>query len=208
MKHDIDDLIAIFNHQFSESENTLLVRGEDEPVYLPANNQYPYHRIKFAHGFYASALHEIAHWCIAGKERRLLEDFGYWYAPDGRNAQQQAEFEQVEIKPQAIEWAFCVAAGFKFNVSADNLSGIDVDRAAFKAKVYHQVGEYLRCGFPKRAQQFITALQQFYDRDNKLQINQFVLKDCTAQAEGNRDQNPDRPVADAPTSPLETACYV
>lgn len=51
-----------------------------------------------------SALHEISHWTIAGKERRLLADLGYWYAPDGRTREQQALFEQVEVKPQAIEW--------------------------------------------------------------------------------------------------------
>ncbi|GAM69307.1 transporting ATPase [Vibrio sp. JCM 19236] len=26
-------------------------------------------------------MHEIAHWCVAGPKRRLLEDFGYWYEP-------------------------------------------------------------------------------------------------------------------------------
>ncbi len=36
----------------------------------------------------------------------LLPDLGYWYAPDGRIEEQQALFEQVEIKPQAIEWLF------------------------------------------------------------------------------------------------------
>ncbi|MDI8993212.1 elongation factor P hydroxylase, partial [Salmonella enterica subsp. enterica serovar Anatum] len=41
-------------------------------IYLPADAQVPYHRIVFAHGFYASALHEISHWCIAGKARREL----------------------------------------------------------------------------------------------------------------------------------------
>lgn len=53
-----------------------------------------------------SALHEISHWTIAGAKRRLLPDLGYWYAPDGRTKEQQDLFEQVEIKPQAIEWLF------------------------------------------------------------------------------------------------------
>lgn len=60
---------------------------------------------------------------IAGEQRRLLPDLGYWYAPDGRTAEQQALFEQVEIKPQAIEWLFSKAFGRKFRVSLDNLTG-------------------------------------------------------------------------------------
>ena len=69
------------------------------PIYLPADAAHPRHRIIFARGFYASALHEpeIAHWCIAGEQRRLLElittDYGYWYEPDGRDAITQAAFE-------------------------------------------------------------------------------------------------------------------
>lgn len=162
MTHNYQDLINIFAKQFSLSENTCLVKGDDEPIYLPADERYNYHRIIFAHGFYASAFHEISHWCIAGKERRLLEDFGYWYAPDGRDATQQKRFEQVEIKPQALEWAFCIASGFKFNVSADNLSGIEVDRYGFQCKVFEQVLYYLEHGFPKRAGLFINAIIAFY----------------------------------------------
>jgi len=77
----------------------------------------------FAHGFYASALHEVAYWCIAGEKRRQLVDYGYWYCPDGRDIQTQHQFENVEIKPQALEWLFCVASDFPFNVSCDNLQG-------------------------------------------------------------------------------------
>ncbi len=78
--------------------------------------------------FFNSALHEISHWSIAGDKRRLLPDLGYWYAPDGRTAEQQALFEQVEIKPQAIEWLFATAFGRKFRVSLDNLTGEGGDR--------------------------------------------------------------------------------
>ncbi|WP_417667272.1 elongation factor P hydroxylase, partial [Pseudidiomarina sp.] len=39
---------------------------------------------------------EMSHWCIAGEKRRQLEDYGYWYLPDGRDAQQQHAFEQAE----------------------------------------------------------------------------------------------------------------
>src|SRR5690606_23954885 len=126
-KHRISDLIRLFNDEFLASHNTVLVRGGDEPIYLPADAEHPRHRIVFARGFYASALHEIAHWCIAGPRRRLLVDYGYWYRPDGRTAEEQAEFERVEARPQALEWAFSIVADFRFHVSADNLSGAPVD---------------------------------------------------------------------------------
>ena len=101
--HQYQDLITLFNACFNQSHNTRLVKGGDEPIYTPANDDCEYHQIIFARGYYASAFHEISHWCQAGEARRLLEDYGYWYKPDGRNEQEQKEFEQVEVIPQAIE---------------------------------------------------------------------------------------------------------
>lgn len=177
MSEQYSDLIEIFNHTFSASMNTQLIKGGDEPLYTPANEDCTYHQIIFAHGYFSSALHEIAHWCVAGEARRLLEDFGYWYVPDGRNSKQQNAFEQVEIKPQAIEWAFCVAVGRKFNVSADNLDGASPDTDTFKENVYQQVEQYLLNGFPKRAQQFIDALAEFYHVSLPLHLEQFAMNE-------------------------------
>lgn len=174
MHHHFQDLIDIFEGTFYEHYNTKLIKGDDEPVYLPASDDCHYHQIVFAHGYYSSALHEVAHWCLAGEARRLLEDFGYWYLPDGRNEKQQKAFEDAEVKPQAIEWAFCVAANKRFNVSADNLNGAGSDTVAFKLRVHQQVLSYLSDGFPKRAQQFINTLHQFYQTE-KLQANMFEL---------------------------------
>ena len=173
MQYHYQDLIAIFAQTFSEQYNTRLIKGGDEPLYLPANESCNYHQIIFAHGYYESALHEIAHWCLAGEKRRLLEDFGYWYIPDGRNEKQQQKFEQVEVFPQAIEWAFNVAVQKKFTSSADNLNGYQSDSAAFKDKVYQQVVVYIEQGFPPRAQLFIEALAQFYKTKLPLTLPQF-----------------------------------
>ncbi|MCW2477786.1 elongation factor P hydroxylase [Candidatus Symbiopectobacterium sp. NZEC135] len=162
--HDYRDLITLFAQCFEQDYNTRLVKGDDEPIYLPADEQFPYHRIVFAHGFYASAFHEISHWCIAGEARRKRVDFGYWYCPDGRDAATQGQFEQVEIKPQAFDWLFCVASGFPFNVSCDNLEGdIEPDRIAFQRTVHAQVMVYLEQGIPARPLRFIRALQSFYN---------------------------------------------
>ena len=85
MHHHYQDLISIFNATFFLEYNTRLELGEDEPIYLPADDVNAYITGLFCSWIYASALHEIAHWCVAGPERRLQEDFGYWYEPDGRN---------------------------------------------------------------------------------------------------------------------------
>ena len=181
--HKIQDIIQLFNQCFATEFNTRLVRGNDEPIYLPANKSdigieaQSYAQVVFAHGYYASAMHEIAHWCLAGEKRRELVDFGYWYCPDGRTADQQAEFQKVEIKPQAIEWGLCVAAGFEFNVSCDNLTGDEFgqqpDHHAFRAQVYEQVKIYVEQGFPARAQTLMQALSQFYNQSVPKHIEQF-----------------------------------
>ena len=156
------DLIKLFDQLFLDATNTQLVKGDEEPIYLPKDEKNSTHRIVFAHGFFASALHEIAHWCLAGAKRRELVDYGYWYAPDGRDEQQQKAFEQVEVKPQAIEWAFSLACGKPFDVSIDNLSGVETDRLAFKENVFDQLTTYVEIGFPERAEQFIETLRRFY----------------------------------------------
>ena len=160
--HQYQDLINIFNHCFATQYNTRLVKGGDEPLYLPADENRPYHAIFFAHGFFSSALHECSHWLIAGAERRKLVDFGYWYAPDGRTAEQQALFQRVEVKPQALECILSAAAGHPFRVSIDNLDGAESDTHLFKEAVEQQVKIYNEQGLPKRAECFRSALIQFY----------------------------------------------
>lgn len=157
-------LIELFSECFYADYRTRLVAGDDEPLYRPAATVSDDHQIIFAHGFFASALHEIAHWCIAGDKRRLLEDYGYWYEPDGRDALQQAQFEQVEVKPQALEWLFSLCAGVPFQVSVDNLNGVEVDREAFTSKVRAQLQRYLAEGVPARAERFARALAAYYQQ--------------------------------------------
>lgn len=168
MNHNYQDIIQIFNQTFEKDYNTQLIKGEEEPIYLPARtegNATSFHHIVFAHGYYASALHEIAHWCVAGSARRLAVDYGYWYCPDGRSASKQAEFEVLEIKPQALESLFCAAAGFTFKVSCDNLMGdFEPDHRAFALKVQRQALQYIQQGIPLRAAKLIAALQYFYGR--------------------------------------------
>lgn len=155
-------MIELFDHTFYERCNTRLVKGTDEPIYIPANEHVKHHQVVFAHGYFSSALHEIAHWCIAGVERRLLPDYGYWYAPDGRDDEQQRQFQRVEVLPQAIEWGFCLACGVEFTISSDNLTGNKADELAFKSLVADKLSQLMNDGYPQRAQEFIQVLKQEY----------------------------------------------
>lgn len=172
-KHHYQQLIEIFNDCFEQTYNTRLVKGDDEPIYLPADNNRLFNEIVFAHGFFSSALHECAHWFIAGAERRQLVDFGYWYEPDGRTAEQQNLFEKVEVKPQAIEWILSVACNHKFKISVDNLNGEKTDATSFKQAVYQQVCDYIKLGLPQRAEIFRLALAKYYHTSPVLLINKF-----------------------------------
>jgi len=157
----VDELIVLFDGIFLDRFGTRLKSGFEEPLYLPAT-KHRQAEVRFRADYVSSALHEIAHWCIAGKMRRQLEDYGYWYAPDGRDEEQQKQFENVEVKPQALEWIFSLAAGVKFHLSADNLS-LGGSSEQFALAVIRQALEYVENGLPERAEMFYQALVK-YDR--------------------------------------------
>jgi len=158
---DVGRLEAVFADCFGSSHNTRLLGGVDEPLFRPANTDSPENSLFYREDFFASALHEISHWCIAGESRRQLLDFGYWYAPEGRSPDQQRAFESVEVKPQALEWFFSKACGYRFRVSVDNLdsrTGELPDTRDFCARVHHQALDWQQQGLPERAQIFYRAL--------------------------------------------------
>lgn len=146
-----------FDALFLNTYYTQLSFGHEEPFYRAARGNEPA-EIQSREDFLSSALHEIAHWCVAGEERRKLDDFGYWYEPDGRSAAQQAEFERVEVKPQAIEWALSLAMNHEFHFSADNLGAAVGPSEDFKKNVYQQLTGFWTDGLPNRAQLLFDAL--------------------------------------------------
>lgn len=159
--HAAQRLIEIFSRCFRQSQATELVAGAQEPLYLPAQQTGDLHRLFFREDYFASALHEIAHWCIAGEARRLQQDFGYWYAPDGRDEYQQAAFQAVEFKPQALEWLFCVACEHPFRISLDNLDTTGQgmpDASEFCRRIHTQAERWQQHGLPARAAVFCDAL--------------------------------------------------
>ena len=175
IQHHTEDLIRIFNGCFLTTENTELVQGNGEPIYLPADTEHFHHRLIFAHGFFASVLHEFAHWSIAGKQRRLLVDYGYWYEPDGRNADTQVQFAAVEARPQAIEWILSKSCKKPFYVSLDNLDCDLSDFGDFKQAIVNQVQVIRQQGLPPRAAVFQKALADFYGLNISWQLLAFDL---------------------------------
>jgi elongation factor P hydroxylase len=172
-------IVKLFNRHFLKNENTELLGGAAEPLYIPSSCYEQPHQLIFRENFVSSALHEIAHWCIAGKERRLQPDFGYWYQPDGRTTAEQEKFESVEIKPQALEWIFSNACGQKFNPSADNLKASSdqiSDDTDFKKALVKQV--HLWCKsykLPSRAKIFIDALNKEFDTTDPFNLEYYHL---------------------------------
>lgn len=174
---DGDSLSDVFNALFLEQEGTVLRGGASEPLYEPAQASQPA-IIHYREDFAASALHEVAHWCIAGPSRRKLLDYGYWYEPDGRDAITQQRFALVEAKPQALEWCFAQAAGLGFRLSLDNLDGAQELHAIenFRALVQRAAQDYQGQGLPNRARRFFDALADRFNPGFKVEDLSFEGK--------------------------------
>ena len=148
----------LFYVTFSTSHKTRLLGGADEPFYAPAGAGEALNTIWYRADYPTSALHEVAHWCIASAMRRTLPDYGYWYEGD-RDAEAQHSFEAVEVGPQALEWIFSESCGLAFHESIDNLSYPEADSSAFRGRIANAAHAMLRDGLPLRAGRFVTALE-------------------------------------------------
>lgn len=171
------DLCQLFDGLFAEAYNTRLVGGAEEPLYQVAEEAASANIIYFTRDYFASALHEVAHWCIAGEDRRRLTDYGYWYEPDGRSPEQQHDFEQVEVRPQALEWIFCCASRFPFRVSADNVQSGNGASPQFKQAIWRQVHSFCQSGLPERSQEFAAGLKGEFGGPEFLDPRHYRLDD-------------------------------
>lgn len=150
-------LIELFNTLFEERDHTVLLGGADEPVYLPARDECVPAQVIFTQDYVSSALHEVAHWCLAGAERRQQLDYGYWYCPE-RSRQQQQDFEHAEVRPQALEAVFSDACGHSFRPSYDRLAEPNYRSVKFEHAITAQKQRFLDRGLPPRAALFQQAL--------------------------------------------------
>lgn len=158
---------TLFHTTFYREYQTRLYGGAAEPLYEPEKynetTQRREHCIYYRDNYFASALHEVAHWCLAGEQRRRQIDFGYWYYPEGRSADQQQRFLDAEVKPQAIELLFSIASGYFFQPSMDDFSVSATQRSAYQQTITEQALHYCRHGLPPRAETFYVALATYYD---------------------------------------------
>jgi len=159
---DATTITAVFADCFAgpavdPADRARLVAGADEPQFLPTNRLRPLAEVVWARGLAQSCLHEAAHWLRAGRERRRLVDYGYWYVPDGRDAQAQDRFEQLEAEVQGLEWILSAAAGVAFRVSCDNLVRPD-PTPEFRAAIAAAATARLRRGVDGRAGRLAMAL--------------------------------------------------
>ena len=155
-------IVTAFNQLFQVPEQTVLVAGASEPFYVPGAPSQVFFRADYVR----SALHEVAHWCVAGRCRRALPDYGYWYSPDGRSEERQTAFFSVEAKPQAIESLFCEALNIEFAPSVDNLVLTSSDEAlrTFTDRSGAWRTRLLSGRLPHRASLFKAALERFGGR--------------------------------------------
>jgi elongation factor P hydroxylase len=146
-----------FNRVFGASHRTRMVGGSAEPLYEPAGEARPA-QIEFTHDYPASALHEAAHWCIAGATRRRLRDYGYSYTPGPRDPGSRAAFFARECDAQAVEALLAEACGVRFVVSADDFAASSAELEAFERNVRAAIERRRTRGLPPRAERFRTAL--------------------------------------------------
>ena len=175
---DLSELLDLLNKKYLYQYETRIIGGFDEPFYCTFREGQQA-EIQFSHDYVRSALHELSHWCVAGVERRKIDDFGYWYAADGRNQQQQDEFFKVEIKPQTIEWAFSIVAGVDFEASVDNLHNQVDGSKEFEQNLHKQMQQYLNNGFPKRVSEILLLIASYReiavpDKYISLKLNQKI----------------------------------
>jgi elongation factor P hydroxylase len=153
-------IAQVFNAEFLDSHNTLMSGGAAEPLYEPAVGCQP-SRIVFTHDYPASALHEAAHWCLAGRVRRSRRDYGYWYVPGPRTAQQRRAFFAAEAQVQALEAIFAQTCNVRFVVSADDFAASPEEIDEFRQRIQECIAHRRKC-LPERARRFCDALTRAF----------------------------------------------
>lgn len=126
-------IAGCFNSTLGLRYRVRLIGGAHEPLYQPGDPDWALIRYKL--DYPASALHELAHWCIAGHARRKQVDYGYWYDPPPRTESAQVRFAAVELPVQALESILARACERPFQVSVDDVDGSPEFAAVFSAQV-------------------------------------------------------------------------
>ena len=151
---DVTLLVQVFDATFA-AEQVRLLGGGREPLYEPPSDGRPA-RLQFMQDYASSALHEAAHWCLAGARRRARIDFGYAYVPAAQRTEaDQAAFEHAEVRTQALEWRLSLAARVPFHLSVDSIGR---ERGPFRDRVAAEVRRRIADGWPPRIERLARAL--------------------------------------------------
>lgn len=172
-----EELAALFNMVFEGSEQTVLIATDDEPHYLPKGDDRLDYRIFYTRDSYTSLMHEVAHWCRAGVDRRQLPDYGYWYQAGNRLPPAQQLYVQSESKTQALEWIFCVAAGLRLQIIPENQPHSFEPSPEFKRSIYDAALNYLRRGLSDRSERFKQTLLSHYQKHIIFDERLFLFED-------------------------------
>lgn len=157
------EIAGVFNSLFAQRYRVEMIGGAVDPDYLPPTPTTAgciRYRSDYAH----SAMHEAAHWCIAGPQRRRQVDYGYWYQAPPRDEQAQQAFAEVEARVQALEAIFTEAAGLLFRVSIDDVDNLLRFEADFTRAVEAQRLRWWQRGLPARAELFRVGLETLASR--------------------------------------------
>ena len=155
------EIAGCFNSALGRAHRTRLIGGGCEPLYLPGGEGWSV--VRFTHDYAASALHELAHWCIAGRLRRAQLDYGYWYRPPPRTKTEQAAFNRVEVSAQALESTLAAVCGLDFRVSVDDPDGCPDSAGHFAELVAAQAARPAQ-QLPPRAVALLSALARLRER--------------------------------------------
>ncbi len=163
------EIAGCFNSTLGEVYRVRLIGGGTEPLYQPpaaaaadsVSTVEAWAIIRYTRDYPLSVLHELAHWCLAGRRRRSQLDYGYWYTPPPRAAEQQLAFLAVEERVQAVELLLAEECGLRFRVSVDDVGGCQVLERDFAQRVAAR-SEQLRSGsLPARARQLLNLFSGF-----------------------------------------------
>lgn len=142
---------------FADILPNLTIKGDAEEPFYEAPRINTRAILYFRSNHPRSLLHEISHYCLAGNRRRGMDDFGYWYAPCGRTAEEQQRFEVVESRPQGLEKVMCEIVGLKFSPSLDDFSGRPPSESFLQA--LELTYQEMRVNPPPTANKVLTGLK-------------------------------------------------
>lgn len=150
------EIAGCFNRTLGPESRVRLIGGAKEPLYLP--DEAGWSVIRYTRDYAASALHELAHWCIAGSSRRRKVDYGYWYVPPPRCAADRASFAAVELPVQALESVLAAACGLDFRVSVDDPGSDPAFADRFRRAVAARASCFTSQSLPPRAARLARLL--------------------------------------------------